>query len=285
MAVFAVGDIHGCLDLLRRLLDGAGFDDGRDRLWLVGDVVNRGGQSLATLRWLYQNRAMITLVLGNHDIHLLAVKAGAVHARGNDTIGDILHAEDGDELCEWLRTMPLAFREDDYLMVHAGVLPMWDVDDVVRLSAEASGIIGGDDWRAFAKVLYGDTPDNFLPSLAGGDRWRVIINALTRLRVCADDGRMMLKFSGLPQDAPCGFRPWFDIPGRKTATTTIICGHWAALGFVHQPNLLALDTGAAWGGGLTAVRLDDGAVFYADANDGNVRRIDNNNNMDNRRAG
>lgn len=283
MATYAVGDIHGCLDLLRRLLDGAGFDSGQDKLWLVGDVVNRGGQSLETLRWLHKNRAMITMVLGNHDIHLLAAKAGAVEVREDDTIGDILHAEDSDKLCAWLRTMPLAYRNDNYLMVHAGVLPMWDVDDVMRLAAEASRVIGGDDWHWFVKVLYGDTPDKWSPSLCGGDRWRVIINALTRLRVCADDGAMRLKFSALPNDSPSGYRPWFDIGGRKTATTTIICGHWAALGFVYRADLLALDTGAAWGGGLTAVRIDDGAVFYADAVDNNVRRIDN---IDkNRRAG
>ncbi|MGI9338335.1 MAG: symmetrical bis(5'-nucleosyl)-tetraphosphatase [Gammaproteobacteria bacterium] len=265
MATYAVGDIHGCLDLLRRLLDDAGFDGARDRLWLVGDVINRGGQSLATLRWLYKNRAMITLVLGNHDLHLLAAHAGAVKPRADDTIGDILRAEDGDDLCAWLRTMPLAYREGDYLMVHAGVLPMWDGDEVVRLAAEASAVIGGEEWHDFAKVLYGDTPDNWSPTLEGFDRWRVIVNALTRLRVCDDDGGMLLKFSGAPKDAPPDSRPWFDIAGRKTAKMVIICGHWAALGFVHRRNLLALDTGAAWGGGLTAVRLEDEAVFYRHA--------------------
>ena len=143
VATYAVGDIHGCLDLLRRLLDVAGFDGARDRLWLVGDVVNRGKQSLATLRWLHQNRAMITLVLGNHDIHLLAANAGAIKPKPDDTINEILRAEDGDELCNWLRTMPLAHYENDYLMVHAGVLPMWDADRVMRLAAEASAAING----------------------------------------------------------------------------------------------------------------------------------------------
>ena len=153
MATYAVGDIHGCLDLLRRLLDVAGFDGARDRLWLVGDVVNRGKQSLATLRWLHQNRAMITLVLGNHDIHLLAANTGAIKPKPDDTINEILRAEDGDELCNWLRTMPLAHYENDYLMVHAGVLPMWDADRVMRLAAEASAAINGEQWYAFAKVL------------------------------------------------------------------------------------------------------------------------------------
>ena len=265
MATYAVGDIHGCLDLLRRLLDVAGFDGARDRLWLVGDVVNRGKQSLATLRWLHQNRAMITLVLGNHDIHLLAANTGAIKPKPDDTINEILRAEDGDELCNWLRTMPLAHYENDYLMVHAGVLPMWDADRVMRLAAEASAAINGEQWYAFAKVLYGDMPDNWLATLQGFDRWRVIVNALTRLRVCADDGKMFLRFSGAPDDAPKGTRPWFDIPRRKTAKVKMICGHWAALGLVQRDNLLALDTGAFWRGRLTAARLEDNRIFHCDA--------------------
>lgn len=289
VATYAVGDIHGCLDLLRRLLDGAGFDGGRDKLWIVGDVVNRGGQSLETLRWLHDNRAAITLVLGNHDIHLLAARTGAVKLRDGDTTGAtmkaILRADDGDELLEWLRKMPLAHRQGGYLMVHAGVLPMWDANDVMRLADEVSAVIGGERWGEFAESLYGDTPDNWSPSLQGCHRWRVIVNALTRLRVCADDGTMLLKFSGKPEAAPPGFRPWFEAKGRKTSAATIICGHWAALGFVRRPGLLALDTGAAWGGGLTAVRLDDGEVFYCPAGDNNDNDDNNNNNVRNLSGG
>lgn len=266
MATYAVGDIHGCFDLFRRLLDKIRFDDGSDKLWLVGDIVNRGPQSLETLRWVRDNHRCVKFVLGNHDFHLLAAHAGAASAQPGDTINDILRAPDADELCEWLRRAPLAYRENGRLMVHAGVLPMWDADEVVRLAEETSAAVAGSEWQEFAKVLYGDKPERWLPSLKGADRWRVVINALTRLRVCEDDGKMILKFSGEPDKAPRGSRPWFDIPGRKTRAMQIVCGHWAALGLVRRDDLLAMDTGACWRGKLTAVRFDDNAVFCAQNN-------------------
>ncbi len=265
VATYAVGDIHGCYDVFQRLLARVKFDGGCDRLWLVGDLVNRGPQSLATLRWAHRNRDIATVVLGNHDFHLLALAAGVARAKSSDTLGEILRADDGEELCEWLRARPLAHCEDGYLMVHAGVLPQWSADDVLQLAAEAGDVVAGEEWREFAKVLYGDEPAAWSPELRGVERWRVIINALTRMRVCSEAGVMDLRFQGKPEESPRGCRPWFDVAGRKTAAMPIICGHWAALGFLRRADLLALDSGCFWRGVLTAVRLEDGEVFQENA--------------------
>ena len=261
MSVYAVGDIHGCYDEFRRLLSLIKFNSRSDTLWLVGDVVNRGHDSLSVLRWLYQHDHCVMMVLGNHDLHLLAVHNDACRLRPKDNFSDVLTAADAGQLCEWLRRRPLAHYDKGFLLVHAGLLPAWDVEAVLYYAREAAAIIGGDEWDEFAGQMYGDTPTQWNDVLVGAKRWRVIINALTRLRICTLQGGMCMRFGGQPTDTPVGYLPWFDIPGRRTASVKVICGHWAALGLVRRSNLLALDSGCVWGGVLSAVRLDDSTLF------------------------
>lgn len=267
MALYAVGDIHGCYDAFRRLLAALKFNKNRDTLWLVGDLVNRGAESAAVLRWARAHENCIVSVLGNHDLHLLALAEGVVQPKAGDTCVDVLRAADGAQLCAWLRRRPLAHAQHGMLLVHAGVLPGWDAATVMRLAAEAAAVIGGggDLWPAFAAQMYGDEPAQWDDSASGAARLRVIVNALTRLRICTPEGRMLLKFSGEAASAPDGYLPWFDIAGRRTADVRIVFGHWSALGVLQRENLLALDDGCLWGGKLTAARLPDGKIFQVTA--------------------
>lgn len=251
-SIFAVGDLQGCADSLGRLectLPG----DAAFRF--VGDLVNRGPSSLETLRRVVALGDRARTVLGNHDIHLLAVAAGIRKQSKSDTLGDILAAPDKDTLLTWLRRQPLAIREDKFLIVHAGVLPQWTPSQVMDLAMEIEAELQGNNWKSFLADLFGNAADRWHDGLRGIERHRVIVNALTRLRFCSPEGVMDLKTKEGPGNAPTGFMPWFDVPGRRTADVTMVVGHWSTLGLVMRPNLLALDTGCVWGGQLTAVRL------------------------------
>lgn len=279
--LFAVGDIQGCLPSLLELVanidhiksgdperggrDSARTDntrtstDGADAapLWLVGDLVNRGPDSLGVLRWAIANQHRLNVVLGNHDLHLLAVAAGVRPAHRADTLDDILAAPDAAELIDWVRTRPLAHYEDGHLMVHAGVLPQWDAQLTLELAGEVQQALAGPRWIDFLRVMYGNEPARWDSSLAGANRLRLIVNALTRLRFCTPDGQMEFKAKLGPHQPPPGYLPWFEVPERASRDVTVVFGHWSTLGLMLRPNLIALDTGCVWGGSLTAIRLAD----------------------------
>jgi len=260
----AIGDVQGCLDCLSALLERIEGAAARPaRLWLVGDLVNRGPQSLATLRWAVANEHRLVAVLGNHDLHLLAVAAGVRPAHRSDTLGEILSAPDRADLIDWLRRRPLAVLEDAHLLVHAGVLPQWSAPQAVALAEEVQAALSGPRWVEFLRTMYGNAPARWDDALRGADRLRVIVNALTRLRFCTAQGTMEFATKEGAGAAPAGYLPWFDVPGRASADVTVVFGHWSTLGFVQRPGLLGLDTGCVWGGELTGVRLADRAVFRA----------------------
>lgn len=264
MATYAIGDIQGCYAELVRLLDYLGFSSSRDRLWFVGDLVNRGPDSLAVLRFVKSLGEQAITVLGNHDLHLVMQSAGYGKASGEDTLGEVLSAPDRDDLMAWLRSRPLFHVEDDCAMVHAGLLPQWDVVRAQALSDEASAALTGPGFRDFLANMWGSEPTSWRDDLAGWDRLRVVVNAMTRMRFCTADGVMEFRAPGAkgpPDRGPAGCLPWFAVPGRRSADHMLICGHWSALGFRHERNLLALDSGCLWGGSLTAVRLEDRRVY------------------------
>jgi bis(5'-nucleosyl)-tetraphosphatase (symmetrical) len=261
MSTYAIGDIQGCLDPLERLLDACKFDAARDRLWFVGDLVNRGPQSLEVLRYVKRLGDGATVVLGNHDLHLLVVAAGYVRQHRGDTLDAILAAPDRDELLGWLRRRPLLHSQDGWLMVHAGLLPAWTVAEAQALAREVESALRGDACDEFLRFLYGNEPARWSDDLAGHDRLRVIVNAMTRMRVCTAQGKMAFTYSGEPRDIPQGFLPWFEVPGRASAQTPIVFGHWSAHGLIMRGDVVALDTGCIWGRALTAMRLEDRKVF------------------------
>jgi len=261
MAIYAIGDVQGCYTELVQLLEKIRFDAASDRLWLVGDLVNRGPDSLAVLRLVKSLGDSAIMVLGNHDLHLLAVASGTAAAHRSDTLQEILGAPDRDELLDWLRHRNLLHRQGQFVLVHAGLLPDWTIAQAEQLAQEAEQILRSDQYVALLSHMYGNQPDCWRDELAGYDRLRVIINACTRLRICTDSGAMQFKFKGEVKDIPAGYRPWFDVPGRKSAQATVVCGHWSALGLLLGENIIALDTGCLWGGALTAIRLEDRAVF------------------------
>ncbi len=245
-----MGDVQGCLDslqsLLRRLPPSA-------RLVFVGDMVNRGPQSLLSLRLVRSLRDRAEALLGNHDLHLLAVAAGIRPQHGDDTLGEILAAPDRDELLDWLRARPLALVRDGALFVHAGVLPQWNAAQVLALAAEVETGLRSGDWRAFLATMYGNQPARWDDRLAGADRARCVINALTRLRFVAADGTMDFAVKAGPSEAPPGFVPWFEHPERATRGMPVVFGHWSALGLMLRDDALCLDSGCVWGGNLTAL--------------------------------
>ncbi|MFT3778093.1 MAG: symmetrical bis(5'-nucleosyl)-tetraphosphatase [Ottowia sp.] len=256
MALYLIGDVQGCDAALGRLLDEIAFSPSRDRLVLLGDLVNRGPQSLAVLRRLLALGDAAACLLGNHDLHLLAVSQGVRPLHRGDTVGDILDAPDRAALLDWLRHRPLALHERGVLMVHAGVLPQWTAAQTLRLAAEVEAVLRGAGWAAFMQRMYGNQPDAWHDGLAGAERLRVIVNALTRLRFCSAEGRMEFATKDRAADgAPPGYLPWFDVPGRRTAGDVVAFGHWSTLGRLARPDLIALDTGCVWGGCLTAARL------------------------------
>ena len=261
MATYAIGDLQGCFDSLQELLGEIGFRETDDRLWFVGDLVNRGPQSLEILRFVKSLGDRAISVLGNHDLHLLMIADGRIKAHRKDTLGAILDAPDREELLTWLRELPLMHADGEYAMVHAGLLPSWNVAKALDLARETETILRGSDWRGLMAQMYGNQPDRWDDTLSGYERARVIINAMTRLRVCTADGRMEFSHKGRIEDIPPGYMPWFTVPGRKSANTTIICGHWSAIGLLIEKNLMALDSGCLWGRRLSAVRLEDRRIF------------------------
>jgi bis(5'-nucleosyl)-tetraphosphatase (symmetrical) len=261
MAIYAIGDVHGCFETLRRLLRRIAFDPRQDRLWFVGDLVNRGPRSLEVLRWAAEQGDRIVVVLGNHDLHLLARGAGLAEARKRDTLEDVLEAPDRDDLLLWLRHRPFVHREGKALLVHAGLFPSWSRSDAERLAREVEERLRGDKGLKLLATFGQKTAECWQDGLTGYDRARAALSAFARMRTLDGEGCMCPDFSGPPAEAPKGCRPWFTIPDRKSAAATVIFGHWAALGLHVEDGVAALDTGCAWGRELTALRLDDGKVF------------------------
>ncbi len=258
--MYLIGDVQGCDAALGRLLSHIGFSPSRDRFVVLGDLVNRGPDSLAVLRRLRALEGSAEALLGNHDLHLLALAHGIRPAHRHDTLAPLLAAPDRDALLQWLTQRPLALLREGWLLVHAGVLPQWEVDHVLALATEVQTALRADP-QAFLARMYGNQPDRWSDDLQGPDRWRVVVNALTRLRFCSADGVMEFDTKDGTGAAPPGFMPWFDVPGRRSAGTRVAFGHWSTLGLVRRPDLLALDTGCVWGGCLSAARLDaDGEV-------------------------
>lgn len=257
MAVYAVGDVQGCFDSLRALLDRLHFDPASDRLWLAGDLVNRGPQSLEVLRFVKSLPEVIS-VLGNHDLHLLAVASGQAPAKKHDTFDALLSAPDRDELLGWLRQRPLLHHDPalGYTLVHAGLLPQWDLAQASQLAAEAGLVIARSDRNELFTHMYGNSPDLWRDDLEGWARIRLIINAFTRLRYCHPDGRLDLRPKGSPDTQPPPLLPWFRIPGRRSRNLRLVFGHWSTLGLHQEDGVTGLDSGCLWGGQLTALRLD-----------------------------
>jgi bis(5'-nucleosyl)-tetraphosphatase (symmetrical) len=255
MAIYLIGDVQGCDAALARLLDTIDFSASRDTLYMLGDLVNRGPASDAVLRRLIALEGSAHCLLGNHDLSLLAVAHGLRAPHRNDTMDTVLLAPDRDRLLEWLRRQRMAIRAHGWLMVHGGVLPQWDEDDVVRLAGEVESVLRGPSIADFLSRMYGNEPARWDEALAGADRLRLIVNALTRLRFCTPDGVMDLKAAGGLDAAPAGCLPWFDVPGRRTGGTRVAFGHWSTLGYLQRPDILSLDTGCVWGGCLSAYRL------------------------------
>lgn len=270
MATYAIGDIQGCFAELRRLLEKIRFDRTIDRLWLVGDLVNRGPQSLEVMRFVRDLGDAAITVLGNHDLHLLMLAEGHSKLRDDDTLEAILAAADRETLLSWLRRQPLVHAEGDFVMVHAGLLPQWSVARAVALAGEVEGALRAKSFRKFLAHIWGSEPRSWHDSLAGWDRLRVIVNAMTRMRFCTAAGVMEFRSKGTLASAPPGFLPWFEVPGRMSSDHVLITGHWSALGLKLTGNLLALDSGCFWGGHLSAVRLEDRAVFQVEC--GGARR-------------
>lgn len=268
MSIYAIGDIQGCYQPLMRLLEKINFDPAQDILWFTGDLVNRGPQSLDVLRFVRALGDQHQTVLGNHDLHLLAVASGAREPHHSDTLNEILHAPDKNELLEWLRQRPMLVLHEkmNYVMTHAGLAPAWSISQAKKLAHEVETMLQSHSWTEFFPHMYGNQPDLWNDSLQGNDRLRCIINFFTRLRFCHRDGRMDLSYKGTIKDKPEDLIPWFDVEPRANADTKIIFGHWAALnGVTTKPNLFALDTGCVWGNKLTAMRLEDEARFAVSA--------------------
>lgn len=260
MAVYAIGDIQGCYDELQTLLKTLNFKPDCDELWFVGDLVNRGPKSLKTLRFIKGLADGAKVVLGNHDLHLLAIAYADENKRHRkDTLDGILGAKDRDLLLDWLRHQPLMYRDDalGYTMVHAGLHPFWPLDQAQRLAEEVESVLRGDQHTDFYWQMYGNRPDNWHHDLTGWDRLRVITNYFTRLRFCRSDGRYDMLEKGAPGSQPSGLLPWFEVPGRRSRDEAIVFGHWSLLaGHPVPTNIMPLDTGCLWGRALTAVQLD-----------------------------
>lgn len=260
MAHYLVGDIQGCDAPLARLLARLDFSPSRDTVYLLGDLVNRGPASAAVLRRLMGYGDAAQCLLGNHDLSLLAVAHGHRAPHRNDTMDDILQAPGREAMLDWLRHRSMALHAHGILMVHGGVLPSWDLAQVLALARELEDVLRGPALADFLAGMWGNQPDRWDDTLTGADRLRVVVNALTRLRFCTPEGAMDLKASGGLDQAPAGMLPWFDVPGRRTAGVTIAFGHWSTLGYLRRPDLVSLDTGCVWGGCLSALRLDAGGA-------------------------
>jgi bis(5'-nucleosyl)-tetraphosphatase (symmetrical) len=262
MATYAIGDVQGCFEPLERLLAHIQFDATADTLWFAGDLINRGLRSLDVLRFVKNLGSKHKLVLGNHDLHLLAVAFGAATLRESDTLSDILSAPDRGDIIEWLRHQPLLVTDNKYVMTHAGLAPMWTVADAILLAREVETVLQSERPIDFLAHMYGNQPDIWDDRLTGTDRLRCIVNYFTRMRLCHLDGRIDLSYKGAMENKPADLVPWFDVPKRVNVEVKIIFGHWAALnGRVNVPNVFGIDTGCVWGNCLTAMRLEDEQMF------------------------
>jgi bis(5'-nucleosyl)-tetraphosphatase (symmetrical) len=260
MATYAIGDIQGCFYAFQALLKKLNFDAKKDQLWLVGDLINRGTGSLEVLRWCFEHQDSLRIVLGNHDLHALAVAHGIRNAHRSDTLQGIFDAVDGLQLLVWLRNQPLMVYEQGYAMVHAGLLPQWTITEALNYAKEVEFVLHGSHYVDFLKHMYGNQPDIWQNDLAGYDRLRLITNAFTRLRVCSAQGVLNFDFKGEMQDIPADDMPWFEVATRKSKGQAIICGHWSALGLYQKEGIYALDSGCLWGGQLTALCLESKAI-------------------------
>ena len=262
MALYLIGDVQGCDEALARLLATIDFSPSRDQLVLLGDLVNRGPDSLGVLRRMMRLEGAARCILGNHDLHLLALAQGVRPPHRKDTLDAVLQAPDRGALLGWLRRRPLALLDrihgQDLLMVHAGVLPSWTAQQTLALAQEVAQMMASDQFDAFLQQMYGNTPAQWSPQLSAIPRWRAIVNVLTRLRFCDADGRMEFDTKEGADAAPPGYRPWFDITPRRSADATVAFGHWSTLGRLARDDVLSLDTGCVWGGQLSAVRIDPG---------------------------
>lgn len=257
MAVYAIGDVQGCYDQLLRLLDIIEFNEHNDRLWFVGDLVNRGPESLATLRFVKDLGNSAVTVLGNHDLHLLAAACAPVAANTKKALDQVLTAPDRDELIDWLRRRPLLYHDNGFCLVHAGISPQWDFDSAVKSAREVETALQGNHYAIVLKAMYGNKPDLWSPGLSGMARLRFIINSFTRMRYCGNDGRLDLHHNGPPGSQPKYLMPWFQVPMRKKLDVKVIFGHWSALGYYEGEDCYAIDTGCLWGGQLTALKLEE----------------------------
>jgi bis(5'-nucleosyl)-tetraphosphatase (symmetrical) len=265
MATYAIGDIHGCWETLQDLLERIDYTPDNDRVWLVGDLVNGGPDSLQVLRWARRLGDRGVTVLGNHDLHMLAVAHGAHDLQPDDTFQDLLEADDAGELLDWLRRRPLIHRRDDWVMVHAGLLPQWTVEDAVDAAREVEARLRGPDLDGFFDDMYGNEPKIWSDDLEGIDRERLIINAMTRMRCVEPNGALDFDYKETLAGIPNGLHPWFAHPKRRSRQARIIFGHWSAIGYLHREGVYAMDSGARWGGKLTALRLDDRRVFQVES--------------------
>ncbi|MBL1259147.1 MAG: symmetrical bis(5'-nucleosyl)-tetraphosphatase [Thiotrichaceae bacterium] len=258
MATYAIGDVQGCFDELIELLNKIKFDQARDYLWFAGDLVNRGPKSLEVLRFVKGLGDRAITVLGNHDLHLLAVVQGRREPIAKDRMEAILSAPDRDELCAWLRQQPLMHRDEQlgYVMLHAGLLPQWSLDDAISHAAEVERVLRSDGYTEFINHMYGNKPRQWSDRLSRWERLRFITNCFTRLRFCDEQGRLELKEKGAPGSQPAGYQPWFDLRANQRDQQQILFGHWSTLGMRQPGNVHGLDTGCVWGGTLSALRID-----------------------------
>ncbi len=255
MAVYAIGDVQGCFDDLKRLLDKIRFDPVKDQLWFVGDLVNRGPKSLETLSFVKSLGSSAISVLGNHDLHLIATALGIRKPHRKDTLQDIIKSPHCDELIDWLRHCPLFYHDNGYCLLHAGLPPQWDFKKTKQMAAEAEAILQGENYREFFNHMYGDEPSSWHEDLQGMARIRFIVNCFTRMRYCDGNGVLDMEYKQAPDRQPEGLYPWFQLADRKSVDMKIIFGHWSTLGFYAGDNCFALDTGCLWGGELTALKL------------------------------
>lgn len=260
MATYVIGDVQGCLEAFQELLVAIAFNPAQDKLWLAGDLVNRGENSIGMLRWCMDHDDQVVAILGNHDLHLLAVAEGYVPPHRNDTLDEILDAPDRAEVLEWLRYRPMLHREGGWLMVHAGLLPEWSPDLAESLARELEAALRGPNWHRFLEQMYGNEPRRWDATLAGQDRLRLVANAMTRLRYLHADGNMEFLHKGALDAVPAELIPWFDFPGRQSQGVQVLFGHWSTLGLFLRSDVVGLDTGCLWGGQLSALRLEDGRL-------------------------
>ncbi len=264
MSTYCIGDLQGCYATLQALLERIGYQSGKDQLIFVGDLVNRGSGSLQCLRWVSGAGDGVSTVLGNHDLHLLAVAEGFKKSGPLDTLQPVLQAPDVAELLAWLRRQPLLRLEEHYAVVHAGLLPAWGWDEALGLAGEVSTALQGPQYRDLLSHMYGNEPDAWSEDLRGFKRLRFIINVMTRMRTLDAKGRLDMRHNGGLESMPQGLRPWFDVPAARQGRA-IVAGHWSALGFYRAPGFIGLDSGCVWGRSLTALRLKDGEVFQVPA--------------------